>query len=189
SKFDQAIRTDSKEELDPEVIRGFNLFMGKAACGTCHFAPTFSGLVPPSFKESEAEVLGVASTKANKYLDPDYGRSANGNVKEKADHTQHAFKTVTVRNAELTAPYMHNGAYETLEEVMDFYNKGGGQGLGFELEFQTLGADPLELEEDEIAAIIKFMESLTDNKHKAVPSKLPSFENEVWNKRKIGGIY
>ena len=40
--------------------------MGKAACGTCHFPPTFYGLVPPKFEDSEFEVLGVANTSANK---------------------------------------------------------------------------------------------------------------------------
>jgi cytochrome c peroxidase len=42
------------------VKKGFNLFMGKANCATCHFAPFF-GLVPPFFNENESEVLGVTT--------------------------------------------------------------------------------------------------------------------------------
>lgn len=71
------------------------------------------------------------------------------------------FKTPTVRNAAATAPYMHNGVYATLEEVMDFYNKGGGAGLGFDLEHQTLPFDNLQLKEDELKALVDFVKTLT----------------------------
>ncbi len=57
----------------------------------------------------------------------------------------HAFKTPTVRNAALTAPYMHNGVYRTLEEVVDFYDRGGGAGIGIDLPNQTLPPDKLNL--------------------------------------------
>jgi len=74
------------------------------------------------------------------------------------------FKTPTVRNTALTAPYMHNGVYNTLEEVMNFYNLGGGGGLGFEgLDHQTLPFDNLNLSEKEISEIIAFIETLLDN--------------------------
>ncbi len=59
SPFDQAVRTANKGYIDKHVVKGFNLFMGKAACGTCHFAPVFNGTTPPFYFESEAEVLGV----------------------------------------------------------------------------------------------------------------------------------
>ena len=45
----------------------------------------------------------------------------------------------------IQAPYMHNGVYTTLDEVMDFYNKGGGEGLGFNVPHQTLPFDNLDL--------------------------------------------
>ena len=72
------------------------------------------------------------------------------------------FKTPTVRNAAQTAPYMHNGVYETLEQVVDFYNKGGGAGLGFDLPHQTLPFDKLELTDAEQKALVAFMKTLTD---------------------------
>ena len=72
------------------------------------------------------------------------------------------FKTPTVRNISKTAPYMHNGAYNTLEEVLDFYNQGGGKGLGFDVPHQTLPFDNLDLSEKEIKDIIAFLKTLSD---------------------------
>ena len=63
----------------------------------------------------------------------------------KVESFKHAFKISTVRNASLTAPYMHNGVFSTLEQVIDFYNKGGGAGLGINIENQTLPFDSLSL--------------------------------------------
>lgn len=191
SKFDRNIRKEEKS-LTPQEINGFNLFMGKAVCATCHFPPTFTGLVPPYYSENESEVLGVPATTdtINAVVDPDVGR-IGGQMLEKVPFNEHAFKTVTVRNIELTAPYMHNGVYNTLEEVVDFYNKGGGQGLGINLENQTLPFDNLSLTKQEQQDIIAFMKTLTDTTGlTSVPTKLPDFENNPsWNKRKIGGEY
>ena len=57
---------------------------------------------------------------------------------------------------------MHNGNFPTLESVMDFYNKGGGAGMGLEIPAQTLSSKPLNLSKQEIAEIISFLHSLTD---------------------------
>ena len=190
SPFDQYVRGEI-EEIDESVIRGFNLFMGKAACGTCHFAPAFNGTVPPLYRESESEVLGVpASTDTiNPMIDPDLGRINNKVPIDEAPFHKYSFKTTTVRNIALTAPYMHNGVYETLEEVIDFYNKGGGAGLGLDLENQTLPDAPLNLNNLEKNDLIAFMEALTDTTGMtSVPTKLPVFENHPeWNSRQIGG--
>lgn len=159
SRFDQDM-AGKKETLTPEEINGFNLFMGKAQCATCHFPPLFNGTVPPNFAESEMELLGVPETDAlvNATIDDDLGRYNVFNTEER----KYFFKTPTVRNAALTAPYMHNGVYATLEKVVEFYDIGGGIGLGIELPYQTLPSDPLKLTEEEEASIIAFMKSLTD---------------------------
>ncbi len=176
SPFDQYIRGETKE-IDPQIERGFNIFMGKGACGTCHFAPTFNGLVPPDYHENETEVLGVPADTTNTAIDADEGRFANGRPHEAAEHYRHSFKTVTVRNVALTPPYMHNGIYETLEQVVDFYNNGGGAGMGLEVEYQTLAPDSLGLNLEEQAALVKFMGSLTDDSFEEyVPKRLPEFE-------------
>ena len=73
-----------------------------------------------------------------------------------------AFKTPTVRNAALTYPYMHNGAFRDLKKLMEFYNKGGGAGLGLRVPEQTLSATPLHLSPGEIDDIILFLQTLTD---------------------------
>lgn len=163
SNFDKYMRNEISN-VSQEVENGFNLFMGKAACGTCHFAPTFAGLLPPNYIESETEVLGVPESldKTSGMVDPDLGRYNSGILKDGVYFQKHAFKTVTVRNIELTAPYMHNGVFQTLEEVMDFYNNGGGIGYGIELENQTLAPDSLFLSDQEQTDIIAFMKSLTD---------------------------
>lgn len=191
SAFDRYMRGETKD-LDPAAIRGYNLFSGKAACATCHFAPTFAGLVPPAFLETESEVLGVPRVFEEPYeIDPDQGRYMNYILKEQAPFYKFAFKTPTIRNIELTGPYMHNGALKTLEEVMDFYNRGGGIGLGLGVPHQTLPPDELELTDNEIQDIIAFMKSLTDTTGMtSVPSELPSFgSNVTMNKRPLGGAY
>lgn len=192
SPFDRYARAET-EDLAPEVKRGFNLFMGKAVCGTCHFAPAFNGANPPLYKETDTEVIGVPISKDTLHpaLDPDLGRYASLRPEDEAYFYQFSFKTPTVRNIELTAPYMHNGVYDTLEEVVDFYNKGGGQGLGIKLEHQTLPFDSLNLNKGEISDIIAFMKALTDTSGlTGVPATLPLFDkNTDWNNRQIGGIY
>lgn len=192
SPVDQYIRGE-RTQLSESAIRGFNLFMGKAACGTCHFAPTFNGTVPPLYKESESEVLGVPANtdQENPVLDPDYGRAGSGVPEFEADFYIHSFKTTTVRNVALTAPYMHNGVYKTLEEVVDFYNKGGGLGLGMDVPYQTLPDAPLNLTDQEQRDLVIFMEHLTDTTNMtAIPEKLPAFAGKPeWNSRKIGGVY
>lgn len=188
SRFDQSMRKEL--ELSTDEISGFNLFAGKAACATCHFLPTFSGLVPPYFKETESEVLGVPMDKTYTQLDPDYGRSASGIQKEKTEIYNHSFKTVTLRNIASTAPYMHNGVFETLEEVMEFYDHGGGVGHGFEVPNQTLSGDSLHLTPQETRQIILFMRTLTDTTTFRAPSTLPVFESlPGLNDRVIGGAY
>jgi cytochrome c peroxidase len=192
SPFDRYARGES-EALSEPARRGFNLFMGKAACGTCHFAPVFNGTVPPEYSDSESEVLGVPAGPAKRgaTVDPDPGRWANGRMVERVEFYRYSFKTPSVRNAALTAPYMHNGVYETLEEVMDFYNIGGGEGLGLGLEYQTLPPDPLGLSKREIRDIIAFMESLSDTAGlTAKPARLPAFpEGSPYNERADSGAY
>ncbi len=189
SKFDQSLKSNS-EDLNQEQILGFNIFMGKGLCATCHFPPTFSGLVPPLYNENESEVIGVPKTKLAIEIDNDLGRYDNGRHKEKSSIYKNSFKTTSIRNVALTAPYMHNGVYETLDEVIDFYNNGGGVGHGIEIENQTLPFDSLVLKENERKALIAFMNSLSDTVGLTnSPSKLPSFDDSILNMRKIGGEY
>lgn len=162
SPFDKYVRGETNA-ISQEAKNGFNLFMGKANCATCHFAPTFSGLIPPLFSENESEILGVLEKPNSDKLDEDNGRINNEIRSESAWIYEKSFKTVTVRNSEFTAPYFHNGAYQTLEDVIEFYNEGGGQGVGLSVQNQTLPSDKLNLTEVEKKELIAFIKVLNDN--------------------------
>ncbi|RZS93646.1 cytochrome-c peroxidase [Aquimarina brevivitae] len=157
SKFDRNIRGEENSLSSQEKL-GFNLFAGKALCATCHFIPLTNGTVPPFYAETEKEVIGVPETSKNNKLDDDLGYY----WKFEEELHKGMFKTPTVRNAGVTAPYMHNGVYDSLEQVMDFYNKGGGAGLGFDLPHQTLPFDNLNLTQEEQTALVAFIHTLTD---------------------------
>lgn len=157
SRFDEYMRGNN-QAMNKEEIEGFNLFAGKAKCASCHFIPLFNGVVPPAFTKTESEVLGVPLTADGRSMDADSGRYKIVNV---APYL-HAFKTTTVRNSGATAPYMHNGVYKTLEEVIDFYDKGGGIGLGLRVDNQTLSDEPLNLTPKEKQLLIAFINTLTD---------------------------
>ncbi len=159
SKFDRNIN-GVENTLTQEEVLGFNLFTGKAKCVTCHFAPVFNGTVPPDFKDTEMELIGTPekSDTINAAISKDLGRF----YIYKTEERKHFFKTPTIRNVEKTAPYMHNGVYKTLEEVVDFYNRGGGAGIGINQELQTLPTDQLNLTKEEQKALVAFMKTLTD---------------------------
>ncbi|MEO7308082.1 MAG: cytochrome c peroxidase [Ferruginibacter sp.] len=158
SKFDKQMR--GADVLTKDEVNGFNLFMGKAKCGTCHFTPLFSGSKPPRYYYNESEVIGVPekNNSVNSNLDPDEGRFAATQV---LIH-KFSFKTPTLRNIALTAPYMHNGVFATLKQVIDFYDKGGGKGLHIAPSNQSLPFEKLSLSLKEKNDIILFLKTLTD---------------------------
>jgi cytochrome c peroxidase len=159
SPFDRAIRGDSGA-ISASARRGFTVFMGKGRCGTCHFAPLFNGTQPPTYRSSDPEIIGVPERVVLEHgtIDPDSGV---GGIDRVGMHN-FAFKVPTVRNSALSAPYMHNGIYQTLDDVVDFYNAGGGVGIGIDLEYQTLFDQPLHLTHDEKTDLVEFLRALTD---------------------------
>lgn len=181
--FDDAMNGNAY--LDPAARNGFNLFMGKAQCGTCHFVPQFNGVKPP-YIGSEFEVLGVPADTLYTRLSPDDGRY----VVNPAHETRGAFRTGTIRNAAHTAPYMHNGVFRTLSEVIDFYDAGGGAGRGFSISNQTLAADSLRLTAKEKSDLISFITSLDETIiFETPPVGLPVSKIKKLNNRKPGGEY
>lgn len=98
-----------KKAMTPQQVRGMNLFVGKARCDSCH-----EGI---NFTTNAYHNLGVGTDKPN----PDEGRYVV--TKNEADWG--AFKTPTLREIARTGPYMHDGSLKTLEEVVEFYDKGG----------------------------------------------------------------
>ncbi|MEY5047586.1 MAG: hypothetical protein RLZZ175_945 [Bacteroidota bacterium] len=153
--FDDAM--NKKGTVSQDVIKGFNLFMSKAQCATCHFVPQFNGVKPP-FIGSEFEVLGTPQDAHYKALSPDKGRYEINPATE----TMNAFRTGSLRNIEHTKPYMHNGVFKTLDEVVEFYNGGGGAGRGLKVDNQTLSSDSLKLNVNEKQHLIQFMKALSE---------------------------
>jgi cytochrome c peroxidase len=183
SSFDNSILQNKK--ISDDAIEGFNIFMSKAQCATCHFPPTFSGVKAP-FNNSEFEVIGVPSDTQFSKLSNDEGRYNF----LKSDDAKSSFRTPTLRNSSLTKPYMHNAVFNTLDEVINFYNIGGAAGKKIKIENQTLSSDSLHLTKNEIQKLKLFLESLTENLPTSIPiTELPSSKNKQLNQRKIGGVY
>jgi cytochrome c peroxidase len=181
--FDDAM--NNRSPISPEAKKGFNLFMSKAQCGTCHFAPLFNGVKPP-YIGSEFEVIGVPEDTGYKRLSPDKGRY----LINPAPETLHAFRTGSLRNAEHTKPYMHNGVFQTLDQVIDFYDAGGGIGKKLDVPNQTLAPDSLRLTATEKKELLAFIHSLNERIiFDEAPATLPQAGIRELNQRKPGGEY
>jgi cytochrome c peroxidase len=196
SRFDQYMRGDAAK-LSNNEINGFNLFMGKAKCGVCHTAPLFNGALPPFYDITDHHSLGVPlrDTMQKYVVDPDLGvMKING-----SPFTRFSFKTPTVRNAALTAPYMHNGVYKTLEQVVDFYDHAAGNKFAKDMKpdmtglpFFTVLPIPLNLTDTEKKELVAFIKTLTDTgTASGKPTRLPRFNAPYasLNSRTIGGDY
>jgi parallel beta-helix repeat protein len=160
SPFDRYAAGDSTA-LTGEQRRGLTLFRSlKTRCFECHGFPTFAN---PDFK-----VIGVPKMPGHP---DDFGRSEI----EGGEPYKHAFKVPTLRNVALTAPYMHNGRFQTLEEVIDFYANGGGKGLGLDLPNLDDKIRKFTLTPQERNDLVAFLHALTDESKKpAIPEKVPS---------------
>lgn len=120
--------------------RGFDIYRGKGGCATCHPSPTFT--------DEHFHNTGVA-WDGHQLRDP--GRFAVTG----RDADRGAFKTPTLRDLPLTAPYMHDGSLATLEDVVDFYDRGGRPNPHLDADIR-----PLRLGSDEKAALIEFLKAL-----------------------------
>lgn len=183
SPFDDAM--NDRTPIGTDVKKGFNIYMSKAQCATCHFIPHTNGVKPP-YTESEFEVLGIPADTLFTKQSPDEGRYNIFPEKEML----FAFRTGTVRNAEHTGPFMHNGVFTTLEQVIDFYDAGGGIGNGLDIPNQTLSSDSLHLSKDEKTMLIAFVKSLNEKIiFDSPPATLPRSKDKSLNDRKVGGNY
>lgn len=148
SPFDRYARGEG--ELTPAQLRGLALFRSlKTRCFECHMLPTFDA---PLFKK-----IGVPDTN----LDP--GRGGVTGIPE----LNGAFRVPTLRNIALTPPYMHNGAFQTLREVILFYSRGGGDALGASDTDRMIG--PFPITEREVSDLVAFLRALTDESQKPTP--------------------
>jgi parallel beta-helix repeat protein len=160
SPYDRYARGDASA-LTLEQRRGLTLFRSlKTRCFECHGFPTFAN---PDFK-----VIGVPDIAGQPQ---DFGRSEI----EGGEPYKNAFKVPTLRNIALTAPYMHNGRFQTLEEVVDFYSAGGGKGQGLELPNLDDKIRRYSMTDQEKKDLIAFLRALTDESKKPeIPDRVPS---------------
>jgi cytochrome c peroxidase len=152
SPFDRWRRGNARA-VDASVKRGFALFEGKGNCVKCH-----QGF---NFTDNGFHNVGLKNLGAEE----DVGRFAQRRVKA----AYGAFRTPTLRDVELTAPYMHNGIYGTLEEVVDHYDRGGD--LAGNL---SPNIAPLGLSAQEKADLVSFMKSLTGKQMVVTLPQLPN---------------
>jgi cytochrome c peroxidase len=139
--------------MDEAAVRGMALFKGKARCVLCHNGPNFT--------DNQFHNLGVPQAGPMK---EDLGRfSVTWQERDKG-----AFKTPTLRSISETAPYMHDGVFKTLEEVVDFLDKGGGQNPNLSPFLKPLGLTPQEK-----AELIGFLKALAGEAIKFEMPKLP----------------
>ncbi|OYT69084.1 MAG: hypothetical protein CFK48_09365 [Armatimonadetes bacterium CP1_7O] len=162
SRFDRYAAGDGSA-LTPQEKRGLKLFLSpKTRCNECHGLPTFAN--------RDFKVIGVPNP-------PDGPKDVpkEGAEKGRGGGPQGAFKIPTLRNIALTAPYMHNGVFATLEEVLDFYSGGGGRGLGLDVPLQDDKIRKFHLTPQEKADIIAFLLALTDESAlPEIPERVPS---------------
>lgn len=138
--FDQYEWNGNQTALSASAKRGIVLFRGKARCSTCH--------VGTNFTDESFHNLGAGEGIGRK----DPGRATvTGNADDFGK-----FKTPTLRNIEQTAPYMHDGSFVQLEDVIEFYNQGGNPNPNLDKEIKPIG-----LTESEKADLLAFLKSLT----------------------------
>lgn len=171
SQFDRFIDGDESAITEAQK-RGWKLFSGKAKCIECHsFTPespfftdfkfhnTGVGLTKSSF-----EALGLRARQVSREMSAaDLAHTTEFSelgrflvTRQSADIA--AFKTPTLRDVELTRPYMHNGAFKTLLDVVKFYNQGGETNPYLDKKMQPLG-----LSDSEMSELVEFLRSLTSD--------------------------
>jgi cytochrome c peroxidase len=154
SPFDQWV-AGKKDAMSPEQVKGFALFIdpNKGNCAACHAGPNFT--------DNSFHNLGLPSFgKEN----PDMGRYAQRPVAS----LKGAFKTPTVREAASTAPYFHDGSARTLEELVEFYAKGGVVKTNLSKSMKEL-----PLTKEEMAQLVSFMNALSSPPKPFVLPTLP----------------
>src|SRR5262249_5241815 len=145
SPWDRWKTKRDESAVSAEVKKGDELFFGKAACNQCHLGDSFADF---SFHN-----IGIGWDGKTRMFN-DTGRF---NV-TKMDSDKGAFRTPTLRDVSLHPPYMHDGSIGTLREVVQHYNKGGNPNPTLDPKIR-----PLKLTDDEVNALVGFMEALNGN--------------------------
>lgn len=177
SRFDQWYYGGDKNALNANEVAGFELFTGKAGCSACHLVGDDYALFTDNKLHNTghgyATSMGIKPEKTRVQLAPgvfvDVDTEIIDTVRQQPkmndvgryEVTQNPYdrwkyRTSILRNVALTAPYMHDGGFSTLKDVVEFYNQGG-----VENELLSPMIRPLGLNDEEINQLVDFMESLT----------------------------
>jgi cytochrome c peroxidase len=175
-RFIQAAEQDKAED-DPAYL-GLKTFLRKGQCIACHKGPMLSddqfhniGVMDKSASNAgvtlaAGPMLNWVFNSAGPYSDARMGIESSrlqrlgSDLVQKGAELEGAYKTPTLRNVELTGPYMHTGEAQTLEDVVEFYNLGGEAPGSFAgVVSQTI--KPLELTAEEKQALVKLLKSMT----------------------------
>lgn len=180
--FDKYVNGDA-EALTAAAKRGLVLFQGKAGCIKCHNGPfssdqDYHALGVPDNEAFEWDPLRQIALRYQHYArgvpEAEY-RSARTDqglyYTTKRDADRGLFRTPTLRYLEFTPPYMHNGAFFTLEEVIDFYDEGGGESAN-----KSPLLQPLNLTEEQKADLLDFLLAMTGDEIIHDPPSLPAYE-------------
>lgn len=158
SAFDRYAYGGDRSALAPSQVRGLALFKDKDGpnCAKCHRFDDFSAL----FTDLRFHNLGVGTD----HPDPDLGRQAVTHRPEDRGR----FRTPSLRNIALTAPYMHDGRFATLDQVVDFYAGGGRKNPNLDPDIR-----PFALTADQKADLVAFLNALTGDLPAAQAPVLP----------------
>jgi cytochrome c peroxidase len=156
SPFDKYLSGD-KTAISPPAQKGLEIFQSKANCALCHHGfiftdSEFHNIGVPSLSEQNSSRLFSRGKQRKLPKDDDIGRYKLTKRREDMG----SFKTPTLRNITQTAPYMHNGVFKTLEEVIEFYDKGGVKNTNLDMQMKALG-----LTAQEKFHLIEFLKTLT----------------------------
>ena len=180
SPFDRHQYGGETEALNKSQQRGLAVFLGKGRCVSCHRIEQTTALfidnrfhnIGIGFKRMQGKEAATAAEliRAKRQgADVDITVLTQENMSELGRFavTENpteigAFKTPTLRNIEVTQPYMHDGSLKTLEDVVTFYNNGGREKEKDPLSpFMSGGIKPLDLTEDEQTDLVAFLKALT----------------------------
>jgi len=180
SPFDQFYFAGKKDALSDSAQRGLQVFVGQGRCVSCHTISQTHALFTDhrfhnlnvGFQRISKDIQELANTfsKAKQQgANVDIAVLSNKNTSELGRFAVSGqtrdlggFKTPTLRNIEVTAPYMHDGSVKTLADVVSFYNLGGMDKQGDPVnDFQSGGMRPLNLSKEQQADLVEFLKALT----------------------------
>jgi cytochrome c peroxidase len=183
-EFVRGLRTGDQalvDKLPAKAQRGLKLFLGEGQCTLCHHGPNFTdgefhnlGMITPKGEDVDVgRYDGVVSVKANPFNgfgvhSDDTSEAANMRLSfvTKKLNNMGEFKTPTLRSVELSPPYMHDGRFGSLGDVLDFYRKMDGKpAVGHREE----SLQPLSLNGEQMGDLIRFLKSLTG---RPIPAEL-----------------